>query len=181
MQKRTRRGEMSKPSSAHHGDELRIDRRGPVVLGNAVIRRVLSIALLVICVVGCGTPAPSGGPIRALGPGERWLPVAEWGPTQACGGVGYPGDVRLHGSPDDLRIVWMTWSDGSRREIGWDLGTSARFNPTLEVIGPDGIVVAREGSFVTGGCGTGETNVSYVDFTTPRPDATDVPVDGPVR
>jgi hypothetical protein len=74
----------------------------------------------------------------------------------------------------------MTWSDGSRREIGWDPGTSARFSPTLEVIGPGGVVVAREGSFVTGGCPTAG-DIQYVDFTTPRPDATDGPVDGPAR
>jgi hypothetical protein len=153
-----------------------------VVIGNAVIRRVLSLALLVLCLSGCGPPEPPASPIRALGPGERWLPVAEWGrPIQACGGVGYPEDVRLHGSPDDPRIAWMTWPDGSRQEIGWDPGTSARFNPKQEVLGPDDTVVAREGSLVTGGCGTGETNVMYVDFTTPRPDATDVPVDGPAR
>jgi len=144
------------------------------------MRRLLSSVLLALCLVGCSPTAPSGERIRALGPGEQWLPIAEWGPIQACGGVGYPEDVRLHGSPDDLRIAWMTWSDGSRREIGWDPGTSARFSPSLEVIGPDGAVVAREGSMVTGGCPT-TGDIQYVDFTTPRPDATDLPVDGPAR
>jgi hypothetical protein len=119
-----------------------------VVLGNAVIRRGLSIALLVLGLTGCGSPEQSASPLRALGPGEQWLPVAHWGQSFLCAGGGYVGDFRLHGSPDDPRLAWMTWP---------------------------------EGSMVTGGCGTGETNVSYVDFTTPRPDATDVPVDGPVR
>jgi hypothetical protein len=152
-----------------------------VVVGNAMIRRPLWIALLMLCAVGCSLPEPSASPSRALGPGEQWLPVAYWGQSFLCAGGGFVGDFRLHGSPDDPRLAWMTWPDGSRRELGWDPGTSARFNPSLEVLGPDGAVVAREGSMVTGGCGTAETNVMYVDFMTPRPEATDVPFDGPAR
>lgn len=172
---------MSKGSSACDGHDVRANRRTVVVIGNAVIRHLLSFALLALVLVGCGSPEPSASPIRALGPGERWLPVAYWGQSFLCAGGGFVGEFRLHGSPDDPRLAWMTWPDGSRREIGWDPGTSARFSPNLEVIGPDGAVVAREGSLVTGGCGTAETNVEYVDFATPRADATDVPVDGPTR
>jgi len=46
----------------------------------------------------------------------------------------------------------MTLPDGTVRQLSWRPGTSARFMPALEVIGPDGAVAAREGSIVTGSC-----------------------------
>ena len=39
----------------------------------------------------------------------------------------------------------MTLPDGTVRQLSWLPGTSGRFVPALEVIGPDGRVVAREG------------------------------------
>ena len=63
----------------------------------------------------------------------------------------------------------MTIEDGSRMELVWLAGTSARFAPELEVIGPDGKVIAGEGSLVTGGCPVGDPNDLYVEFQTPRP------------
>lgn len=65
----------------------------------------------------------------------------------------------------------MTFEDGSRRELVWLAGTSARFAPELEVIGPDGVVIAHEGSLVTGGCPVDDPNVLYVEFQTPSPRA----------
>jgi hypothetical protein len=146
-----------------------------------VIRRSISGVLLLVALAACGSPALSSVPIRALGPGERWLPVADWGGNMLCAGGGYVGDFRLHGSPDDPRLAWMNWGDGSRRELGWLPGTSARFTPNLEVIGADGQVIAREGSLVTGGCPTADTGVLFVDFTTPAPEATDLPRNSPAR
>ena len=46
----------------------------------------------------------------------------------------------------------MTLPDGTVRQLSWLPGTSGRFVPALEVIGPDGRVVAREGSLITGSC-----------------------------
>jgi hypothetical protein len=46
----------------------------------------------------------------------------------------------------------MTLPDGTSRQLAWRPGTSARFVPDLEVIGPDGRVLAREGSVITGSC-----------------------------
>jgi hypothetical protein len=63
----------------------------------------------------------------------------------------------------------MTFEDGSRKELVWSAGTSARFVPELEVVGPDGKVIASEGSLVTGGCPVGDPNVLYVDFQTSSP------------
>ena len=63
----------------------------------------------------------------------------------------------------------MTIEDGSRRELVWLAGTRARFAPELEVIGPDGKVIAGEGSLVTGGCPVGDPNVLYVEFQNQSP------------
>lgn len=63
----------------------------------------------------------------------------------------------------------MTLEDGSRKELAWSAGISARFVPELEVIGPDGKVIAGEGTLVTGGCPVGDPNVLYVEFQTPSP------------
>ena len=59
--------------------------------------------------------------------------------------------------------------DGSRKELVWSAGTSARFAPELEVIGPDGKVIAGEGSLITGGCPLGDPDVLFVEFPTPSP------------
>ena len=145
--------------------------------GHRIRHRVVT-ALLCLIVAGCGSVASSAVATRQLGPGERWLPVADWG-NLLCAGVGYVGEFRLHGSPDDPRLAWMTWPDGSRRELAWEPGTSARFTPNLEVIGPDGHVVAREGSPVTGGCPTADSTVTFGEFLTPAPDVTDPPTQRP--
>jgi hypothetical protein len=46
----------------------------------------------------------------------------------------------------------MALPDGTTQQLSWPPGTSARFAPDLEVIGPDGSVLAREGAVVTGSC-----------------------------
>jgi hypothetical protein len=48
--------------------------------------------------------------------------------------------------------VWLTLPDGTSRQLSWQPGTSARFTPDLEVIGPDGHLLAREGAAITGTC-----------------------------
>jgi hypothetical protein len=88
--------------------------------------------------------------IRALGPGERWLRSIP--PSGLCAGGGTTADIRLHGSPSDWRLAWMTLPDGTVRQLSWRPGTSARLAPDLEVIGPDGLIVAREGTMVTATC-----------------------------
>jgi hypothetical protein len=129
-----------------------------------------SLTLLVICVAlaACaGKPTPT--PSRTLGAGEHWLPVANWGDDMLCAGGGYPDEPRLHGAPDDPRLVWMIRSDGTRTELGRPLGFSARFAPTLQVLDDHGRVIASERSIVQGGCGTADPGVAYPDFTTPEP------------
>ena len=66
--------------------------------------------------------------------------------------------------------VWTIDPDGTRRELAWSPGTSARFTPALEVVGPDGAVMAREGWLVVGRCAVGSTGYDFDEFATPPPD-----------
>ena len=133
----------------------------------AVVVRRLILALVVVVLAVFMFSLRSAPTTRLLGPGERWLPVADWS-GRLCAGGGFVGDARLHGSPEDARGAWITFEDGSRKELVWSAGTSARFTPALEVIGPSGSVIASEGSIVTGGCPVGDPNVLYVEFQAPR-------------
>jgi hypothetical protein len=136
-------------------------------LGAVVVRRLLG-ALVVVVLAGFVFSSASARPPRLLGPGERWLPVGDW-TERFCAGGDLPGDVRLHGSPDEPRGAWMTFEDGSRKELVWTAGTSARFTPALEVIGPYGNVITSEGSRITSGCPVGDASVLFVGFQSPSP------------
>jgi len=135
--------------------------------------RVVLVVLAVAALSACGmvtrliaTPGPT--PPRPLGPGEVWVPVELWEPIDGvpvlCGGVGFIGEYRLHGSSTDQRLVWMTVPDGSRQELAWPLGYSARFIPKLELLDETGSVVGREGTLITGGCGTPQKGVMWVEL-----------------
>ncbi len=128
------------------------------------------LAVLVICLTlaACGAK-PTPTPPRALGVGEQWLPAANWGDNMLCAGTGYVGEFRLHGAAGDSRLAWMIRPDGTRTELAWPVGFSARFNPALQVLDGQGRVVASEGSIVQGGCGTADPGVTSPDFTTPAP------------
>lgn len=129
---------------------------------------LLSLPLIVIILVSCG-PAPSATPSRTLGAGEHLLPIANFGSGGLCAGVGFVGDFRLSGAPDDPRLAWISGPDGRRTELAWPVGYSARFTPNLEVLNDRGRRVAVEGSLVTGGCPTLDAGVIRPDFTTPAP------------
>jgi hypothetical protein len=131
--------------------------------------RYLALLMMCLALVACGgKPAPT--PSRVLGAREQWLPVATWGDdNMLCAGAGYVGEFRLHGAADDPHLAWMIRPDGSRTELAWPVGFSARFSPTLEVLDGQGRVIASEGSVVQGGCATADPGVTYPDFTTPAP------------
>src|SRR4051812_19605097 len=92
-QRRTPRGSVWRNHRmAHHAatHETRVMR------STAAVVLTLTLALG-FALAACGSTAPS--PPRPLGPGERWLPVVDdHGGTLLCGGVGFVGDYRLHGS-----------------------------------------------------------------------------------
>ncbi len=60
----------------------------------------------------------------------------------------------------------MTLPDGRRVELAWRSGYSARFTPALEVLDEHSKVIAREGSLISGTCGTAEFDVSLPEFDT---------------
>jgi hypothetical protein len=124
---------------------------------------VCAVAVLVVgCAATLGTPPPA---TRSLGPGEIWLPVVDTrGGTVLCAGGGPVGSLAIHGSPSDPRVTWMALSDGTAHPVVWMPGTSARFTPDLEVIGPDGRVIAREGDQISGSCSM--PNGALVEFGT---------------
>ncbi len=104
---------------------------------------------------GCAAlnATPIATPPRALGPGEIWAPVVDTKNGQAlCAGGGATAVIRLHGSARDPRLTWETLPDGREVPIVWPRWTSLRFAPDLEVFGPNGELLARENSQVTGGC-----------------------------
>jgi hypothetical protein len=134
-------------------------------------RHAFGALLAAIVLLGCvSRPVPT--PTRPLGPGEAWLPIANWtlpdGSTLLCAGGGFVGDIRLRGAANDPRLAWMVYPDGSRTELSWPVGYSARFVPRLEVLDGAGRVVGRDGSLVTGGCSTQEPGVMYVELENRR-------------
>lgn len=135
-------------------------------------------ALLALAVVACGTYRYAQ-PTRPLGPGERWLPafpveMADGTPI-LCGGVGFIGNFVLHGAVADPRLAWIRYPDGSRRELVWPAGYSARFTPDLEVLDDHGQVVARDLSIATGGCPMPPDGAEWVSFDQPQPEPTAAP------
>ena len=64
----------------------------------------------------------------------------------------------------------MIRPDGTRTELVWPVGFSARFRPTLEILDDAGAVIAREGDLVTGGCPMAPGGEQWVSFETPAPE-----------
>jgi hypothetical protein len=70
-----------------------------------------------------------------------------------CRGVGL--EATLAGSRTDPRVAWLLGAGGSRQEIIWPPGFTARFDPNLAVLDADGEVVYRAGDRIEGGCVAG--------------------------
>ena len=121
--------------------------RRPAIRDSVLV--VLAVVVLAVAALSLGGQ-PKSPLVRALGADEVWLRSIP--PSGLCAGGGTVGAVTLHGSLSDPRLAWLTQPDGTTRQLSWRPGTSARFAPSLEVIGPDGRVVAREGSVITGTC-----------------------------
>ena len=70
---------------------------------------------------------------------------------QACAGVGT--EAVLAGDANDPRVAWLV-SSGKRVDVVFPFGFRARFAPNLEVLNDSGVVVARAGDRIDGGCVT---------------------------
>jgi hypothetical protein len=86
-------------------------------------------------------------------PSPRIYELPTW--NGGCPGIGIL--ATLHGDASDPDLVWLTpdtrGGGPKRYELRWyPRGYTARFNPELEVLDPDGNLIAREGDHVGGGC-----------------------------
>jgi hypothetical protein len=112
--------------------------------------------LLAAAMAACGacamvTPSSSGIP----------LPLAAF--PNACRGIGIDGT--LHGDAADPRVAWLV-VDGTRNELVWPPGYTARFDPSLTVVDSDGRPVFQDGDRVSGACLSGSIgNVRVLRLT----------------
>lgn len=80
------------------------------------------------------------------------LPTIDVGPNGGCAGVGT--EAVLTGDPHDPRVAWLI-SGGTRVDVVFPEGFTARFTPALEVLDASGAVVAHAGDRIDGYCVTG--------------------------
>lgn len=114
------------------------------------MRRPAGLLVAVFVAAACAGPTPSWSP---LPPGVYALPTVDTSGWDACAGIGVV-DAQLRGDPVDSRVAWLSSSFG-RKELVFPVGFTARFMPDLEVLDRAGVVVAREGDAIEGGCVTG--------------------------
>lgn len=110
----------------------------------------LAAALLFLLVLVACNAAPSPAPTGE--PGTFALPTLDTRAFQACAGVGT--EAALAGDANDPRVAWLV-SGGKRVDVVFPYGSRARFVPGLEVVNASGVVVARGGDRIDGGCVTG--------------------------
>lgn len=78
------------------------------------------------------------------------LPTTE---LQSCIGTGLAAELR--GNIADPSVAWLEdLADGSRIEVIWPVGFTARFAPDLEIRDGSDRVLLKTGDYVNGSCGT---------------------------
>src|SRR4051794_35610183 len=82
------------------------------------------------------------------------LPTIDTTGWSGCRGVGIRDGARLAGDANDPRVAWLIQS-GRRRDVLFPQGLAARFTPQLEIVNRRGVVVARAGDELVGGCVVG--------------------------
>jgi hypothetical protein len=93
--------------------------------------------------------------VAACGPGANSSPAAvavalatfKQLPSGECPAGGLTG-VRLRGDSAASPPVWVEDPQGRRLTVIWPNGFGARFDPKLELLGPSGSVVARDGDLL---------------------------------
>lgn len=93
-----------------------------------------------------------GALVSQCAPSQRALPGApDWDPGDGCIGIGF--EATLVGSSSDPRLAWAVQGNRATRiDLAWPSGFEARFAPGLEILDPEGRVIARAGDSLTGGC-----------------------------
>jgi hypothetical protein len=116
----------------------------------AVPRRLASLLIVVVLagLAGCAREPWPRMTFRPLASDEAAVRTIR--PEWTCAGGAF--DAVLHGSPGDPPATWIIHGDGRREEVVWPPGYSARFHPGLLMFDEAGILVARDGTHVVGGC-----------------------------
>jgi hypothetical protein len=110
------------------------------------------VVLVAMVLAGCANAQPP-----TLAPGAFALPTVTDLPD-VCAGIGL--GATLAGSPADPRVAWITDSEtGSRLDVLFPPGFTARFTPSLEVLNASGTEVAKAGDQVSGGCVMGSNEL----------------------
>jgi len=109
-------------------------------------RCVGAVLALALTLLACNA-TPRAAPTNAAG--NLLLPTIDAG--QACAGVGT--EAVLTGDPNDPRVAWLMAS-GTRVDVVFPSGFTARFTPALEVLNASGAVVGRAGDRIDGYCVT---------------------------
>lgn len=125
-------------------------------------RGLVGLAMLAVVLVGCqgglgGTaingwvwPTPAPLPAGATAVPLDVAPI----PADVRPDVEYAAcptalllPVTIHLVPDDAArpIHYRSVADGEEIHVRWPVGFSARLNPALEIVAPDGAVIAKEG------------------------------------
>ncbi|HEY5434536.1 MAG TPA: hypothetical protein VIK13_04835, partial [Candidatus Limnocylindrales bacterium] len=161
--------------------------------------RPLVLAVVASLVVACGTassprtfgPTPSSTPTVTPGPTSTLSETAT--PTILAGTIALPAltAAQAIAAANCLRDTgywvlrgsatgpWLTWAEGiagPEMQLVWLAGYRAGFTPLLEVLAPDGTVIAREGAPITTACELGSRLV-YPDGLIP-PNVAPTPVGG---
>ena len=173
----------------------------PSVVTGAGSTRLLVLAVVALMVAACGTASsprtfgPTVGSTPTVTPGPS-LPTAAAAPAATAilaGTVALPtltaaeaaaaanclrgtGYWVLRGSATGRWLTWAEGIEGPEMQLVWPTGYRARFTPLLEVLAPDGTVVAREGAPITTACELGSRLV-YPDGLIP-PNVAPTPVGG---
>jgi hypothetical protein len=141
-------------------------RQGGAGVGPAA-RRLVGCLLLAMAVVGCQS-GPGGTAINGwVWPTPAPLPAGATAVLLDVASI--PVDVRPdveyaacpmalllpvtpHVVPDDADhpIHYRSVADGHEIHVRWPVGFSARLNPALEIVAPDGKVIAQEGVPIEG-------------------------------
>ena len=104
----------------------------------------MMLVTLSTLMIGCGDPPGPASPVLFA------LPLMTSPPNfGGCAGVGLDLRFVLDGDPRREPQVYARVSNGRLATITWPPGYAARFAPTLEIVGPNGMVVARQGDEIT--------------------------------